>query len=134
MTQIFSAVKAVIVKEGKILFIKQTVKGKEFWDFPGGRLKFGENPFETLKREVKEETNLDIEILKPVGLWWYFRERDGNQVICNTFLCRAEGQVSKNVDEEDEEIKEFKWMTKEEFLKGKHTVSHESFNQLIFNL
>src|SRR3989338_5095734 len=129
MTQIFSAVKAVIIKEGKILFIKQTVKEKEFWDLPGGRLKFGENPFETLKREVKEETNLDIEILKPVGLWWYFRERDGNQVICNTFLCSANGQVSKNVDEEDEEIKEFKWMTKEEFLKGKHTVSHESFNQ-----
>ncbi len=31
-----------------------------YWDIPGGTLESGELPLEGLKREVKEETNIDI--------------------------------------------------------------------------
>lgn len=32
------------------------------WDLPGGTVEFGESPEETLRREIMEETGLEIEI------------------------------------------------------------------------
>lgn len=49
--------KAIIRKEGKILLIKDP---KGLWEFPGGRINFGETPPQTLRREVKEELGLTI--------------------------------------------------------------------------
>jgi 8-oxo-dGTP diphosphatase len=37
------------------------------WEFPGGKMEPGEGFEEALKREVKEETNLDISLLRPCG-------------------------------------------------------------------
>lgn len=34
------------------------------WELPGGGLEFGESPDQTVLREVKEETNLDVEIVR----------------------------------------------------------------------
>ncbi len=61
--QVGSAV--VVVKDGKILLGKRNKKnmfGK--WVLPGGRVEWGETIKETAVREIKEETNLDIEIIK----------------------------------------------------------------------
>lgn len=32
------------------------------WEFPGGKIKSGETPQETIKREIRKEINLDIEV------------------------------------------------------------------------
>lgn len=61
--------KAVIVKDGKYLVLKRALDSKNypgFWDFPGGKLELGEDPYESLEREVMEETNLKIKVGKPV--------------------------------------------------------------------
>ena len=56
--------KAVIWKENKyVLLIKRSTSSKFFpslWDFPGGKAKEGEDVVKALKREVKEETSLEI--------------------------------------------------------------------------
>ena len=52
---------AVIKRDEKILFIKKArgpYTGK--WDLPGGGFEFGENPAETLHREMLEETGRTI--------------------------------------------------------------------------
>jgi 8-oxo-dGTP diphosphatase len=43
-----------------LLGLRNASHGAGEWSFPGGHLEFGERIFETAKREVKEETNLDI--------------------------------------------------------------------------
>lgn len=46
--------------KNEVLFIKNKKWG-DTWNIPGGHIEIGETGEETLKREIKEETNLDID-------------------------------------------------------------------------
>ena len=52
----------VIIVDNKILLVRKS-RGAYIGklDLPGGSIEHGETPVETLRREIKEETNLDIE-------------------------------------------------------------------------
>lgn len=128
--KVYSAVKALIEKNGKFLVIEQEIKGKKYIDLPGGKVDFGESPFDTLIREVKEEVFLDIEIIKPVGLWWFFRAVDGDQVVCSTFLCKTkEANVDLTKNPVNENITNYYWLDKKELLE--RDLPHESLKKLI---
>ncbi|MCD5397573.1 NUDIX hydrolase [candidate division NPL-UPA2 bacterium] len=52
---------AVILIEGeKILLVKHRKHQRSYWVLPGGTVEWGETLEETAKREMKEETNLEI--------------------------------------------------------------------------
>jgi len=54
--------------ENKILLIKRNTKPfVGFWALPGGRMDPGETIEETVVRECKEETGLDIVVVRKVG-------------------------------------------------------------------
>ena len=57
------------VEKNTLLMIKHN-RGVNngFYNFPGGKLDIGETPEEGAKREVKEETGLEISNLKNIGL------------------------------------------------------------------
>jgi ADP-ribose pyrophosphatase YjhB (NUDIX family) len=58
---------AVILMEGdRILLVKHSKSGKEYWVLPGGGVEEGESLVETAAREIKEETNLEIKVKKLV--------------------------------------------------------------------
>ncbi len=57
----FTASALIINKEGKILLVNHKKLG--VWLYPGGHIEEGETPDETVVREVKEETGLDIKII-----------------------------------------------------------------------
>lgn len=62
-------VKAIVIYHQKILILKRvrpSSDGLGYWELPGGGLEYGETPHEALIRELKEETGLDIKIIKPV--------------------------------------------------------------------
>lgn len=46
----------------RVLVSDEFIRGNYFTKFPGGGLEFGEGTRECLKREFKEETNLDVTI------------------------------------------------------------------------
>lgn len=55
---------AVIIKDERI-FIAQRSKSDmlgDLWEFPGGKLELGETPEVCLKREIKEEFDVEIEV------------------------------------------------------------------------
>ena len=58
----------ILNEENKLLLLeasdKTKISGK--WSFPGGHIGSNETIKESLKREVKEETNLEIEIISPI--------------------------------------------------------------------
>lgn len=61
-----------VVEDGKdrILLVKHKRERGGYWQgkwiCPGGRLEFGEDIKEGIKREVKEETNLEVELVTPL--------------------------------------------------------------------
>lgn len=61
--KIANVVAAVILKDGKY-FATQRGYGewKDWWEFPGGKIEQGEEPKDALKREIREELNIEIEV------------------------------------------------------------------------
>jgi len=60
---------AIILKDNKVL-IAQRAPGKNQagkWEFPGGKVELGETPQECLNREIREELEVDIEVLDIFG-------------------------------------------------------------------
>lgn len=51
-----------INERGEILLSDESHTGRSFTKFPGGGLEFGEGTIDCLKREFKEEFDLDIEV------------------------------------------------------------------------
>jgi 8-oxo-dGTP diphosphatase len=74
--KLFIGAKAIIVNEGRILVLREasydegTNEGK--WDVPGGRINPEEPIIEGLKREVMEESGLQIEAGEVLGVYETF--------------------------------------------------------------
>lgn len=61
--QFFVCVDGIYEKNAKILLLKRNVEPfKGFWHAVGGHVEENETLKEALKREFKEETNLDVEV------------------------------------------------------------------------
>jgi len=63
------AVGAVVKKGSLIILVKRTHEpGKGFWSIPGGLVELGEPVKDAVKREVREETGLEVEIDKLIDV------------------------------------------------------------------
>jgi 8-oxo-dGTP pyrophosphatase MutT (NUDIX family) len=71
-------VAVIVIKNNQILLIHRFRKGKDFWVIPGGSVEEGESLEEAGKREIKEETNLDVEIGEK--LWEYENDYYGDGI------------------------------------------------------
>jgi len=64
-TKRIEVVAAVINRDGKFLVAQRSTGDKSvqgLWEFPGGKIEPGESPIECLKRELKEELNIEADI------------------------------------------------------------------------
>jgi len=81
-------VAAVIVKDGTILATQRgygEFKGK--WEFPGGKVEKGENLEQAIIREIKEETNADINVIEYINTVEY--DYDTFHLTMHTYLCEV---------------------------------------------
>ena len=112
------AAKAIIRnKEGKYLVLfkseDEDINPNEI-DIPGGRIEFGEDVQDCLKREVTEEVGLEINIGHPLRVWGFVK--NDLHLIGITFIADLIGGDISLSGEHDT----YRWMTKEEILVGEY--------------
>jgi 8-oxo-dGTP pyrophosphatase MutT (NUDIX family) len=61
----------------KVLLLKRRKGG--FWEFPGGKVEWGETPEAAARRELKEETGLEGGKMEFAGITSATYEKEGNQ-------------------------------------------------------
>lgn len=111
--EFFFAAKALLFCKDKFLIVKRSEKSRGahfYWEYPGGRLEFGEQPIEALRREIFEETGIkDFSVLCILNLWSRLKTPN-TQIIGATHLCKTSSYNVKL----SEEHTEYAWITKEE--------------------
>lgn len=104
-----NVVGAVIVREGHIFAAKRgpgrSMAG--FWEFPGGKIEFGETPGQALVRELSEELEIDV----VVGEYITTSEHRTETAIISlaTYFCSIESGEPKTTEHE-----EIRWLTPKE--------------------
>lgn len=115
MTIIPVAVGLILDGEGNILVSKridpQTPAADGKWDFIGGKVEPGENPEETIVREAKEETGLEIKPLrllpKILSNIWERKDLGTTQALLLAYECSVVGGKlhTQNFDHKIAELK-----------------------------
>lgn len=90
-----------------------------YWCIPGGHVELYEKVENAVKREVKEETNLDFSPEFLCYLDEIFPEREIHNIVM-IFFGKAEGNLLKN----DDEVSESDWFAIEETLKMELAFNH----------
>jgi 8-oxo-dGTP diphosphatase len=77
---------ALLDERGWLLLVRR--RDVDLWEMPGGRVEPGESPMEAIRREVAEETGLDVEVRRLVGLY----RRPSRDLLVLQFECRGGGE------------------------------------------
>jgi len=123
------AVNAFLVKDNKFLLLKRN-DPPIIWGPPGGKLEMNENPIKGLKREVNEETGLDIEVKMPVTTW--FGAFNDKKIFAVDYLCHFKsGKIILS-----EEHNSYKWLSLNDLIENskEYFVSESGFKLKDFEL
>lgn len=106
------AVGAVILDEtGKYLIAKRGAKAKNErgkWEFVGGQIEYMEEMEAAIKREVKEELNIEVEIIGKLGTFNHLLPEEGQHWVSTTFVTKFIGGELKIM--EPEKCTGLKWV------------------------
>lgn len=102
---------ALIMNSANEVLMVRTHKWSNLWGIPGGKIKGGEESIAALRREIKEETNLEITDIRFVLVQDCIHSpefyRDAHFVLLNyTARCVGKPDVKLN-----DEAREFKWVS-----------------------
>ena len=111
-----STVGALIFNDaGEVLMI-HTHKWSDLWGIPGGKIKWSEPSEDALRREIKEETDLDVTDIEFVLVQDCIHSkefyRDAHFILLN-YTCRCAGEARVKLNEE---AQEFRWVKPAEAL------------------
>lgn len=122
---IFSDDNVLMIKENKPTAINK-------WNFPSGRIEYGEDILYSARREVKEETGLDVNLIAATGVY-NFISSTKNQVILFHFIGEVTGG---SLNLEEDEIVDSKWIKVNDLVTFKNEDLREPnvIKQIIDNL
>lgn len=104
------SVGAVIFDDRKRVLLQQA-RDDGMWYVPGGAVDPGEEPADAIVREMKEETGLDVEPVRIVGVYASpnitYPNGDKVQYVGPVFLCKVVGGMLTVADDESLQLKYF---------------------------
>lgn len=99
----------IIIERGKVLLAQRrekTLRGL-LWEFPGGKANEGEDPREALRRELKEELEIDVEVKNIFDV--VFHSYPEYPILLLAYFCRIEGGVPRPIG-----CNAIRWVSSEE--------------------
>lgn len=107
---------AIFDGAGRVLMVR-THKWSRLWGIPGGKVKYGETCEDALRRELREETGLDVSEIRFALAQDCIRSeefyREEHFVLLN-YTCRTDSPEAVQLNEE---AQEYRWVTLEEALR-----------------
>ena len=94
----------LLERDGRVLLGRRgSEPGAGCWDIPGGFVDEHEHPEQALRREIQEETGLELELDEFLGVW--MQPYEGRTVLCLTWLGRPSGGSERPGDD----LVELRW-------------------------
>lgn len=132
MNKIGVSQKAIIFNKGKILTIRRTKTAPSrplHWDLPGGDLDFGEDARKGIRREIKEETGVQIKDLRVMDVISGFNDKDEFWVtVC--YIAKPKASHVTISHEHDD----FRWVTPDEFQKLSASPRNKKFVKMFVSI
>jgi len=120
-----TVVKALITNRGDILIgKKEETEGHPIsgeWHILGGHLEKGEEIEEAVKREVEEETGLEVKLHQVIDVMTFSWEDEENDSVQVVYHCEAD----KRNEEPQADLEELKWVSPTEITDYVHTEEAE---------
>jgi 8-oxo-dGTP diphosphatase len=100
---------ALTVEQGKLLVTQRKKDSSQglLWEFPGGKVKDGEDPREALRRELKEELDVEVEVGRLFDAVFYSYPEF--PILLLVYCCRVEKGSLKPIGCHD-----LRWVTLKE--------------------
>ncbi|MBD3259777.1 NUDIX domain-containing protein [Candidatus Woesearchaeota archaeon] len=103
---------AIIEDKGKFLLTQRPkgVHNEERWEFPGGKIDFGEDPRYAMEREIEEELGIDIETGDILELSSHVYDETKHIVLIACHCRYISGKIKKK------QVRDFRWVRPEEMM------------------
>ena len=111
----------------KFLLLHYPTHGKGHWDFPKGHIEQGEGEVDTAKREIKEETGLDVEFIFGFRDEITYHFMDGKTLVEKKvvyFIALTENENVKLSYEHDD----YRWL---EYGEALQTITYETSRKVL---
>jgi 8-oxo-dGTP diphosphatase len=103
---------ALILEEGRMLLVKRSKEpSKGRWSIPGGRLELGETISEAVKREVREECDVQIDIMRVLEVTDNILRDDDGRIRYHFVLIDMLANYLSGEPKAQSDAEECRWVT-----------------------